>query len=230
MPRILDEASLAVTLRNLEDARLQGMRASARAVHEALDWIVGRHAEEGAARSTLFAPTEADLRDSAALPTAEYCFGGGHSAYVVAFEAARALALWGRTGDWPVEETFAGIRDKWRQHAPRIGYYCCPPCSVARWRALTAGRPVGWERAVAEGLRRLAETPLLGDGQWGGKALARYPFCYTLLALSELPPEEVEAERRRVRPAAEAMLRALAGDDVATRLRRRALEWGAIHR
>jgi hypothetical protein len=225
MARILDEASLATTLRNLEGARLQGMRASARAVQEALDWIVSRHAGEGAARSTLFAPTEVDLRDAAALPTAEYCFGGGHSAYVVAFEAARALVLWGRTEDWPAEETFAGIRAKWRQHAPRIGYYCCPPCSVGRWRALAAGRPVGWEKAIADGLRRLAETPLLEDGQWGGKALARYPFCYTLLALSELPTEGAEGERRRVRPAAEATLLALAGDDVATRLRRRALEW-----
>ncbi|MBM3500630.1 MAG: hypothetical protein FJX74_18390 [Armatimonadetes bacterium] len=63
--------------------------------------------------------------------------------------------------------------------------------------------------------------------QGRGKALARYPFCYTLLALSELPTEEAEAERRRVRTAAQAMLRALAGDDVATRLRRRALEWAA---
>lgn len=225
MPRILDEPSLAVTLRNLEGARLHGMRASARVVREALDWIVGRHAGEGAARRTLFAPTAADLRDSTALPTAEYCFGGGHSAHAVAFEAARALVLWGRTEDWPFEETFAGIRDKWRQHAPRIGYYCCPPCSVGRWRALAAGRPVGWERAVAEGLRTLAETPLLEDGQWGGKALARYPFCYTLLALSEISTEEAETERRRVRPAAEAVLRALVADDVATRLRRRALEW-----
>jgi hypothetical protein len=225
MARVLDEASLAVTLRNLEQARLQAAGTTSCDVREALDWIVGRHGGEGAARATLFAPTMTDLCDRMALLTAEFCFGGGHSAYVVAFEASRALVLWGRTQDWPVEDTLAGIRDKWRQHAPRIGYYCCPPCSVARWRALSAGQPAGWENAVGAGLRMLADTPLLEDGQWGGKAVARYPFCYTLLALSELPMEKVEAERRRVRPAAETMLRDLGDGGPAALFRRRALEW-----
>ena len=225
MARMLEENSLAVTLRHVEEARLQGVCATHRDVREALDWMVGRYGKAGSPRATLFAPTEADLHDAKALLTAEYCFGGGHSAYAVAFETVRALILWGCTYDWPVEEALAGIREKWRAHAPRIGYYCCPPCSVSRWRALSAGQPAGWEDAVAEGLRRLASTPLLEDGQWGGKAVARYPFCYTLLALSDLPMEEAETECRRVRPAAEALLQGLHGDDPATHFRRRALEW-----
>jgi hypothetical protein len=220
---LLQPGSVVATLRSLEEARLKGAPAGRRDIREALDWIARRYGIEGGERG-LFAPTEADRGDPTPLFTGEPWWGGSHTGYVVGFESARALVLWERTDDWPVAEAFAGIRDKWRTGAPRIGYYCCPGCTVARWRSLCAGQPTGWQDVIVAGLRRLADTPLRDDGTWGGRSRG-YPFYYTLLALSELPFEDVEAERRRVQPAAEAHLQNMGGDNPGARFRRRALEW-----
>ncbi|MEW6753787.1 MAG: hypothetical protein AB1505_22820 [Candidatus Latescibacterota bacterium] len=60
-----------------------------------------------------------------------------------------------------------------------------------------------------------------------GRGWRKFAFCYALLALAEMDLPQAEAQRQRVRPAAEHALAELRGEDAAARCRRRALEWAA---
>lgn len=225
MLTILDETSMARTLWNLEEARLAGAHTDDAPVSAALAWVQSRRGLPGAYCGVLFAPTPADRADRIVTPTGERSStGGGGLAHMLGEEAARSLTLWESPG-WDSEAVFASIRDRFRAqgHAPdeRLARFCCAKCSVARWRALAAGKPRGWEDVLRDALRILADSADAG-GRWRGM-----PFYYTLSALSDMPLAEVDAERRRIRPAAERLLARHRGDDQPSRFRRRALQWAA---
>jgi hypothetical protein len=219
IPIILDETSLAATLWNLEEARLACAPADHPNVKAALDWVAGRQGKPGAYAGVLFAPTPDDLTARIGTPTGEDgSLGRGGAMHMLGEEAARALALWNRWDGWERNQVFSAIRRFGANDVP--GRFCCLRCSVARWRALAAGQPEGWEDALYAGLRLLREDAGPGGGRW-----RRFPFYYTLLALADMPMEEAAAERSRVYPAAERALSRLSGDDRTTRFRRRAVEW-----
>jgi hypothetical protein len=217
---ILDTNSLARTLRNLELTRLDKQRSS-RQVRAALDWVVGRLGADGAYRG-LFAPTELDVGDAQPAPTGERGCGTNCTRHILGEEATRALLAWKRLDDWPAHEILAAIRDRFNVKRIRRlpGYFCCPACAVSRWRVMSAGRPEGWESILELGLQRLAAEPIADNGCW-----RRFPFYYTLLALSEMPLPEAAVQARRVRAAAR---RAAAGphdDTPQAFFRRRAIQW-----
>lgn len=218
---VLNRDSLTRTLRNLEGARLAGRPPEDRGVREALDWVAGRLGRPDSYRG-LFAPTAADLEEKQPALTGEFGGCGRECArHMLGEESVRALILWHRTEDWPAARTVELIRDKWRTRPlPNPGYFCCPGCAVSRWRTLLAGRPERWVAVLSNGLARLAKQRLDDRGGW-----YRYPLAYTLLALREMPFDEADTQRRRVRPAADAALAAIAGDDLAARFSREALEW-----
>jgi len=218
---IVNCGSLARTLWALDEARLRGQPATGAGVREALDWVTSRFGGEGAYRGLLCAPTTEDLRARLAVPTGEDAsLGRGGAAHILGEEAVRALSLWRREEGWEREQVVRSIRDEFRTLAGRPGHFCCLRCSVARWRALTAARPDGWEDILRDGLQLLGERTIDKSGRWRG-----YPFYYTLLALSETPLAEVDKERRRVRAAAERVLERQQEADIVGRFRRRALEW-----
>jgi hypothetical protein len=92
--------------------------------------------------------------------------------------------------------------------------YCCYSCSVAGWRALGAARVPQADELLEAGLALLRDSRV-SSGRW-----ARFPFWYTVLALSDL---QTPAAREELRHAAPALERALAGrgraDAVAQRRR-----------
>jgi hypothetical protein len=69
-----------------------------------------------------------------------------------------------------------------------VGVYCCGTCSVALWRHLTASGIAGDQQRLENGLAELHRYRD-GEGRW-----KRFPFYYTLLALSEMDIPGVREE------------------------------------
>ena len=74
------------------------------------------------------------------------------------------------------------------------GMYCCGLCSVAYWRHVMVGGLDRNEQRLAAGMEAL-RTHRTDDGRW-----RRFPFYYTLLALSELDLELALDEMRYAAP------------------------------
>ena len=80
------------------------------------------------------------------------------------------------------------------------GRFCCAKCSVALWRHLAAGGFDAQERRLEDGIAFLSRCRD-GSGRW-----QRFPFFYTVLALSEIDTEPARNELRYVAPVLEAKL------------------------
>jgi hypothetical protein len=113
----------------------------------------------------------------------------------------------------------AGMLAQLHAHVgPECGEYCCGPCTVALWRNLAAGGLDHAEARLADGTRKLAahERP---DGTW-----RRFPFYYTLLALTEVEGDLPLDGLRHAAPRCERLLRRRKAGSVLERRRRAVLE------
>ena len=77
------------------------------------------------------------------------------------------------------------------------GLFCCGKCSVGLWRNLLAG---GLDRREERLQRGALALRAVRDGQSGWR---RFPFWYTVLALSEMDGNEAVAELKHAAPALE---------------------------
>ena len=77
------------------------------------------------------------------------------------------------------------------------GLYCCGKCSVGLWRNVLAGGLDRREERLARGAIHLKS---LRDGDQGWR---KFPFWYTVLALSEMDSGEAKAELTYAAPALE---------------------------
>ena len=77
------------------------------------------------------------------------------------------------------------------------GLYCCGKCSVGVWRNLLAG---GLDRREERLRRGAAHLRSVRDGDYGWR---KFPFWYTVLALSEMDSSEAKAELKYAAPALE---------------------------
>jgi hypothetical protein len=80
------------------------------------------------------------------------------------------------------------------------GLFCCGRCSVALWRHLAAGGFDSRETRLADGMKHLRQHR---DGQGGW---TRFPFHYTVLAMTEIGPELARSELQYAAPALEKKL------------------------
>ena len=87
-----------------------------------------------------------------------------------------------------------------------IGMYCCGTCTVAYWRALTTNWIADAEMRLSLGMRSLKDARQ--DGKW-----RRFPFYYTVLALTELPGDIARDEMAYILPSCERALKFLRQDD-----------------
>jgi hypothetical protein len=83
----------------------------------------------------------------------------------------------------------------------RDGFWCCGTCDPALWRHLTVGGLKGAEKWLDIGIKTL-KAHRDGSGKW-----RRFPFYYTLLALSELDHPGAITEIRCAAPKCEAMIK-----------------------
>jgi hypothetical protein len=84
---------------------------------------------------------------------------------------------------------------------PSPGLYCCGNCSVGLWRNLLAGGLDRREERLARGALHLRSGR---DGEYGWR---KFPFWYTVLALSEMDSAEAKRELKYASPALERMAR-----------------------
>jgi len=222
---LVNESILSATLDAVNEV-LFWSRAVAQADREqSIAWIVGRQGQPGGYLHSLPAPCQADLGGNARVFTGERLSSWAGTAHVLGEEACRALLLL----DGPTASAQAALQ---RASAPMVaklgqvvrpGEYCCGTCSVSVWRHMAAGGLDGADQQCwLEGGLRTLVAHRTGDGRW-----RRYPFYYTVLALTEIGLPGAREELRYAAPALERAARRDPGQEVYA-VRRRALAERAL--
>jgi len=225
--RILVSGSLQETLWRLEEARLGLRDTSATQTKEALQWILGRQGLPGSYRG-LFAPTLKDISKGIKLPTGEFMGGHGGARHILGEEALRTLAVW-KFGwhSMPLKQAMDGYKDIFRRVIERNdGLFCCYKCTISFLRSSSALRnahpevvtPDEMDDVLMMSLNRI-KRERTGDGKW-----RRFPYYYTLLALSDMDVPPAKAELKYASQIAERLIRRNQGDDRGARFRRLGLE------
>jgi hypothetical protein len=176
----------------------------------------------------MFAPTELDYAFGTLTFTGEPVLSGAGTGHLLSEEACRALYLLGAPlheahESWDAQdfqETLEirkalsrarqGIFHRLEQSeaaGKEAGVYCCGMCSVALWRHLLASGEAQDTPRLQNGLAALRRYRD-GAGRW-----KRFPFYYTLLALSETDLPAVRAEVAYAMPVIDRAMRRLAKAD-----------------
>ena len=203
--KIIYAASLAQTLDALNEAFFFGHSLSKTQRNEVAKWLASRHGLPYS-YANMFAPTEADYRHGVRLFTGETVRSGAATAHILGEEVCRALILLGvkdKIVGNALEEATRGMLERLNRpecNTYRTGIYCCGTCSASFWRHLSVGGLTKHEQILDAGMKTLKRYRL-GDGKW-----RRFPFYYTLLALSEIDNPGALAEMRYAAPVLEKMV------------------------
>ena len=169
-------------------------------------WIAERRGKPGS-YAGMFAPTDVDVRNGIRVYTGELVRSGAAIGHILGEEACRALILLGME-DSSVREALEratnGMLRRLRQTediSKVHGLYCCGICSVAYWRHVMAGGLDRNEERLAAGMIAL-RARRSNDGRW-----RRFPFHYTLLALSEMDLDPALDEMRYAAPLLERIVK-----------------------
>lgn len=208
--------SLAATLDAINEAYFYDHSPSKIQVKEAAEWIASRQAKTG--RYTgCFMPTDGDYGEGVGvlLFTGEKLQTRLATRNILTAEAARALVLLDgssaeaqdmlvRTNRWLFEQCFS--------RSCTIGE--CAHSTVGLMRYLAVARLDDVERRLAAHVAVLSEHRD-GKGRW-----ARFPFYYTLLALTEIALPSAVDELRYAVPACRRVLERSSQDDRFSQRRR----------
>jgi hypothetical protein len=221
--KVLYVSSLSRTLDALNEVFFAGRSLPRSERVEVAKWITGRQGRPGS-YADMFAPTPTDYRDGIRLFTGERILSGAATGHILGEEACRALIL--------LNVPLAKVRDALNRATLGItrrlelaeasgtarGVYCCGTCTCSLWRHLAVGGIKNSERRLASGVNAL-RSYRLGNGRW-----KRFPFYYTLLALSEIEIPSALAELRYAAPACKRALKKSPGNDKFARRRRLLVE------
>ncbi len=195
----VNSGSLAETLDTINDAFFYRRRLTATNRKELTGWIAERRGKSGS-YAGMFAPTRDDLRNGIRVYTGEPVRSDAAIGHVLGEEACRGLRLLD-VADNTIHEALRrateGMLHRLRQteDSQKVhGMYCCGLCSVAYWRNVMVGGLDRNEERLAAGMVAL-RAHRIGDGHW-----RRFPFYYTLLALSEINLKPALNEMRYVAP------------------------------
>jgi hypothetical protein len=211
--------SLASLVDSLENRRYFGRSIPHVELLAAEREIASRQGRSGS-YAGMFAPTQLDFRRGIRVFTGEPVRSRAAIAHILGEECCRLL-LELDVNDRLVSEALAraenGMLERLRS-AERVGFYCCGTCTASLWRHLAAGGLDDPEPRFKDGLRVLASCRN-DSGRWN-----RFPFFYTLLALTEIALPEAGKELRWAAPAAERSLKAVRGRGRFVQRRRAVLE------
>lgn len=217
--KITKPNSLAQTIDALNEMFFYETPLSGSHKEEVAKWICGRQGLPGS-YAGMFAPTPKDFKEGIRLFTGERIWTRAATAHIMGEEACRALielnvrlpdvrnAL-GRATRGMLERITCA-EDK----MSRRGFYCCGICTAALWRNLAVGGLDTPKMRLAAGLKILKKHR---DGKGGWR---RFPFHYTLLALSEIDLPAVADELRYAAPICERYLKYIKTADKFARRRR----------
>ena len=191
--------SLGKTLDAVNDALFYRRRLTERNRAELAGWIAQRRGKPGS-YAGMFAPMDEDLRHGVRVYTGELVKSSAAIRHVLGEEACRALILLDvrdSTIREALEQANGGMLRRLRQTeaSDKVhGMYCCGICSVAYWRnVMVEGLDRNEERLTAGMVALRAHRT--DDGHW-----RRFPFYYTLLALSEINLRPALDEMRYAAP------------------------------
>jgi len=166
----------------------------------------------------MFALPEADRGREFHTFTGEKITTNGGKMHVIGEETCRILRLLGEDSA-AADRAVAGMLERIREADARegglTGTYCCGTCSCAFWRNLAGGCFDHTEERLESGMLTLRGSRD-GKGRWG-----RFPFYYTLLALSEIPRPIARAELEYALPGLEKMLKRKESGEPSSYSRRR---------
>jgi hypothetical protein len=200
---LIDDASLAKTVDAVHAAHFEGRTLAAADRKLAAGWIAGRQGLPGAYADT-FAGFPSERAKGIVLFTGER-IASASARHILGEESARALRRLD-VRDARVNRALANADEGLMRCLVRAaadprngnpGLFCCGKCSVGLWRNLLAG---GLDRH-GERLQRGADH--LRSMRDGAHQWRRFPFWYTVLALSEMDNAEARSELQYAAPALE---------------------------
>lgn len=209
--KLIYPTSLAATLDSVNEAFFYGKGLAKGEKKEVARWIAGR---QGLPRSywEMFAPTEKDFKDGIKVFTGESVVSAVATSHILGEEACRSLILL----DVPDENVQSALDratkgmmsalERYEEKGYDAGFYCCGKCSASLWRNLAVGGLDKQGKRLASGLKAL-RSYRDGKGEW-----RRFPFFYTLLALSEIDAPAAIDEIRYTAKVCERYLARAPGD------------------
>lgn len=200
---LINRTSLSHTVDAVAAAQFDGRPLTAAERGETARWIAARQGLPGAYGDT-FAGFPAERTKGIVVFTGERITSAS-ARHILGEESSRALRQLrvrdaGVTG--ALARADAGLQRCLQRAAedPRHdnpGLFCCGKCSVGLWRNLLAGGLDRHEERLRRGAAHL-RSMRTGEHEW-----RRFPFWYTVLALSEMDHAEAKAELRYAAPALE---------------------------
>ena len=200
---LINTASLSQTVDAINAARFERRTPKAAERARAARWIAARQGLPGAYAGT-FAGFPAERSKGIVLFTGER-IASASARHILGEEASRALRQL-RVRDPNVTRALEGADSGLMQCLERAaedprnsnpGLFCCGKCSVGVWRNLLAGGLDRREERLERGASHL-RSMRDGEHQW-----RRFPFWYTVLALSEMDSAEARTELKYAAPALE---------------------------
>ena len=200
---LINRASLSQTVDAINAAHFDGLTIAAAERSQAARWIAARQGLPGSYGGT-FAGFPSERARGIVLFTGER-IAHASARHILGEEASRVLRLL-QTRDRRViralEAADAGLMRCLARAAedPRKrnpGLYCCGKCTVGLWRNLLAG---GLDRGEERLRRGVLHLRSVRDGKHGWR---KFPFWYTVLALSEIDSGAARTELQYAAPALE---------------------------
>ena len=200
---LINRASLSQTVDAINAAHVEGRALTAVERGSAARWIAARQGLPGAYGGT-FAGFPPERSNGIVLFTGER-IAFASARHILGEEASRALRLLRvrdrrvtralNAADEGLMACLARAAEDPRRRNP--GLYCCGKCSVGLWRNLLAGGLDRHEERLQRGARHLRS---MRDDKHGWR---KFPFWYTVLALSEMDNREATSELKHAAPALE---------------------------
>jgi hypothetical protein len=197
--KLLNKTSLAQTIDNVNEAFFYGMKISKKDAGDVISWI---SSQQGTAYSYAgsFGVTAKDMKGKVYTFTGEQLTSPASMRHIIAEEASRVLIQLSKlTGKKVPALKTANVRllrgIKYGESIGKpAGTFCCGACTIGLWRHINSGGFPAIAKKLPLGIQYL-KTFRDGKGSWG-----RFPFYYTLLALSEMKSQEAKREIMYVMP------------------------------
>lgn len=204
---LLNRSSLFKTVDNVNEALFFGKKISKPEAREIVGWISTRYDTEYSYNRS-YGLTGKDMRSPVHTFTGErlLCASMRH---IMAEESARVvLQLSQIAGSKPetlnkTNERFYMMLKASEDAGKPLGTFCCAACTIGLWRYLNAGGLPKYQEHLSNGLMSL-HSSRDESGKWG-----RFPFYYTLLALSEIDDPLATKEINYALPGCERALKRL---------------------
>ena len=197
---MIDTTSLSNTVDAIHEAHFDGRKLAVAERRRAALWIAARQGLPGAYGDT-FAGFPSERANGIVLFTGER-IAHASARHILGEEASRALRQL-RVRNSNVTHALEAADDGLQRCLARAaadprhtnpGLFCCGKCSVGLWRNLLAG---GLDRQEERLRRGAAHLRSMRDGEHGWR---KFPFWYTVLALSEMDCDEATRELKYAAP------------------------------